>query len=337
MQREFLVAVLLRTLFTIAAAVPACAQYAPGNAQSFQYMPLYNPSFTGVEPFGDLKFSYRYQWSGFGSYSPRYINLGYSTRVVKPLELAHNSPRISEPSALRPENLPRRKRMIHGLGANVFHSKVGAFETIGGSVNYAIHHPLGGTSRLAAGVAMLIEGRKLNIGEVGVRDPDVFYDQLLNGAAPQTSMNLRAGALLYGNRYYLGFSYYPLALKTAGERDLSLIDGIYRGSLQAGVALQLGPDVALKPSLLALILVDDDVVIDYHVKAYFRESIWIGVSYRDIESGMAMVGWNFSDALSASYAYEMSLGPLKQFNDGSHELVLSLRLNNFRKYSQYTW
>src|SRR5690606_13211072 len=111
----------------------------------------------------------------------------------------------------------------------------------------------------------------------------------------------------------------------------------YRASLQAGVSFLLNADVTLKPSILALLQMNDKVTVDYHVKAYFRQNIWLGLSYRDTQSGIALLGWNFNDRLSASYAYEMSLGEFRQFNDGSHELVLSVRLNNVRNYSQYTW
>ena len=93
----------------------------------------------------------------------------------------------------------------------------------------------------------------------------------------------------------------------------------------------------LKPSVLALLQMNNEVSMDYGVKAFFKRNIWLGMTYRDIESGVVIVGWNFNDRLGASYSYEMSLGQFKQFNDGSHELVLGFRLNNFKKYSQYTW
>ncbi|MDQ2656643.1 MAG: type IX secretion system membrane protein PorP/SprF, partial [Bacteroidota bacterium] len=119
--------------------------------------------------------------------------------------------------------------------------------------------------------------------------------------------------------------------------ELAMTQPFYRASLQAGFTVPLNAEVTLKPSLLALIQMNDQVIIDYHVKAYFRENIWLGLTYRDIKSGVALVGWNFNERLSASYSYEMSVGEFKQFNDGSHELVLSLRLDNFKKHTQYTW
>lgn len=315
----------------------AHAQYIPNNAQTFQFMPLFNPAFSGVEHYDDLKFSYRYQWSGFGNYSPRFINLSFNKRLIEPLDLGYNSLRLSKPSALREENLPRAKRMIHGIGGDLFQSQIGILKSVGGDVHYAIHYPLSGGVHFAGGVALLVENRKLDVAEVTVRDPDPFYSHLLNSSTSQTDLNVRAGILLYGQKFYLGLSYFPLVYTVLDASELAMTQAFYRGSVQAGIAFPLNADVMLKPAIIALLQMDNAVAIDYSVKAFFKQNIWLGVTYRDIQSGVAIIGWNFNDRLSAAYSYEMSLGEFKQFNDGSHELVLALRLHNIRKYSQYTW
>ena len=324
-------------MLIVLAKVSVQAQYLPNNAQAFQFMPLYNPAFTGIENFKDLKFSYRYQWAGFGSYSPKFINLSYQTRLVEPLDLSYNSLRLSDPASMSPDNLPRSRRMIHGLGGNLFHSEVGVLKSIGANVNYAIHYPVSKNARLAAGFSLLIENRKLDVGEVTVRDPDPFYNHLLTSSTSQTDLNLRAGIVLYAPDYYIGVSYLPLMYTVLEASELAMTEPFYRGTVQAGVSLYVNPDVTLRPSIMALLQMDNAVALDYNVKAFFRENIWLGLTYRDIKSGVAIIGWNFNERLGAAYSYEMSLGEFKQFNDGSHELVLSMRLNNFKKYSQYTW
>ncbi|HET7178929.1 MAG TPA: PorP/SprF family type IX secretion system membrane protein, partial [Chryseosolibacter sp.] len=158
-----------------------------------------------------------------------------------------------------------------------------------------------------------------------------------NSSTSQTDLNVRAGILLYGQKFYLGLSYFPLVYTVLDASELAMTQAFYRGSVQAGIAFPLNADVMLKPAIMALLQMDNAVAIDYSVKAFFKQNIWLGVTYRDIQSGVAIIGWNFNDRLSAAYSYEMSLGELKQFNDGSHELVLALRLHNIRKYSQYTW
>jgi hypothetical protein len=54
------------------------------------------------------------------------------------------------------------------------------------------------------------------------------------------------------------------------------------------------------------------------------------VTYRDIESFVGILGFNFKSDARASYSYEISSNGMQQFSDGSHELVLSVRLNNFK-------
>jgi type IX secretion system PorP/SprF family membrane protein len=324
-------------LFLLAATL-ARAQYVPNNGQTFQFMPQFNPAFTGVESFNDLKFSYRYQWSGFGSHSPKFVNLGYNTRLISPLDLAYNSPRLSDPRATNPENLPRSRRMIHGLGGNIFLSEIAILKSIGANINYSIHYPVGDKSRFSAGASLLIENRKMDVSQVTVRDSsDPFYNHLLGSSTAQTDLNLRLGVVLYAPDYYFGLTYFPVLYTVLEASALAMAQAFYRGSIQAGVSLPVNAEVTLKPSILALVQMDNSLIIDYHAKAFFKQNVWLGLTYRDIKSGVAILGWNFNEKLSASYSYEMSLGPFKQFNDGSHELVLSMHLNNFKKYAQYIW
>jgi type IX secretion system PorP/SprF family membrane protein len=313
------------------------AQYIPNNSQGYQFMQLFNPAFTGVENFDDLKFSYRYQWAGFGKSSPKFINLSYQKRIRQPVDLAYNAQRLSNFSGLSMEQLPRAKRIIHGLGANIFQSRVGILSSLGGSVNYAINYPLSKTARLALGFTALIENRKLDIASVSVRDPDPYYDYLLRGSTAQTDLNIRAGALLYKENFYIGFSYLPLINIALQASDLAMEKPFYRGSFQTGFSFPFNPDITFKPSLLVLMQMNNELVVDYNVKAYIQNKVLLGLTYRDIQSGAALIGFNINDTFTVSYSFELSLGDFKKFDDGSHELVLAGRLNNLKRFTQYIW
>ena len=312
-------------------------QYVPNNSQAFQFMSLYNPGVSGVENFEDLKLSYRYQWAGFGEYSPKFVNLAFHTRIKKPLDLAYNSIRMSDFSGTSNERLPRGKRMIHGLGVNLFQSRVGVVNSIGGAINYAVNYPLSGKSRLALGASALIENRELDVSEVTVRDPDEFYDYLLRSSTSQTDLNVRVGLLLYQESFYIGVSYLPLVNIALQASDLAMEEPFYRGSFQAGYALPLSAEVTLKPSVVGLVQMNNDLVIDYNLKAFVQNKVWLGLSYRDIESGVAILGFNINNKFTVAYSFELSLGEFRKFDDGSHELVLAARLNNLKRFSQYIW
>src|SRR5687767_10764070 len=91
------------------ASFTLAAQYIPNNSQGYQFMSLFNPAFSGTENYDDLKLSYRYQWAGFGEYSPKFINLAYSKRIKQPLDLSYNAQRLSNYSGSATEQLPRSK------------------------------------------------------------------------------------------------------------------------------------------------------------------------------------------------------------------------------------
>jgi hypothetical protein len=112
---------------------------------------------------------------------------------------------------------------------------------------------------------------------------------------------------------------------------------VYSGSVQGGYSIEFSPDFTLKPSVSGLLIANGGVNMDYNVKAYIQKSSWVGVSYRDIKAAVISVGFNINYLLTASYSYERSFGKFRTFNDGSHELILSLRLNNFKKQAPYTW
>lgn len=313
------------------------AQYVPNNSQGYQFISLFNPAFTGVENYDDLKLSYRYQWAGFGKYSPKFINLAYQKRIKQPLDMAYNSTRLSSYSGGQLEQVPKSKRIIHGLGFNIFQSKVGAIKSLGANMSYALNYPLSKNTRLAFGVAALIENRKLDMNEITVRESDEFYNYLLRSSTSQTDLNVRTGVVVYQENFYLGISYLPLAHVALQASDLAMEEPFYRGSIQAGVAIPLNADVTLKPSILALLQMNNSLVVDYNVKAFIQNKVFVGLTYRDIKSGVALLGFNLNETFTASYSFELSVGDFKKFDDGSHELVLAARLKNLKRFTQFIW
>jgi hypothetical protein len=111
---------------------------------------------------------------------------------------------------------------------------------------------------------------------------------------------------------------------------------IYKASLQTGVALKLSETVDLKPSIVALLNAGGRVNLDYAVKVYMRNLVWAGLMWRDTKTGVAQLGYNINKTFTAGYSYELSTGEWK-FGAGSHELVLGIRLNNFRNQPNYIW
>ena len=314
-------------------SLPGLAQFVPNNSQGFQFMSMYNPAFSGMDEFTDIRLGYRYQWAGLNG-APKYANLSLNTRLKQPFDITTNALRISNLKGL---DIPAKKLLIHGLGVNVFQASYGQVQTIGGGLNYSLHFSLSRKLKLATGVGVIIQNTKIDISKVAVRDPDRYYDYLLSNGFSKTDLNVRAGVLLYSSKFYLGITYLPLIQKSFQLPDSTSEGSIYTASAQAGVSLQFSPAFLLKPSVLAMIYSDNSVAIDYNVKAFVGNRVWFGLSYRDIQAAVIMLGFNVNSALAVSYSYEMSMGKFKTFNDGSHEIVLAVKLNNFKRLDPYTW
>ena len=327
-------------LFCILINLSASAQYLPNSSQAFQFASLYNPAFVGVESFGDLKVGYRSQMTGLGPYAPKFINITGNFRLKQPLDLTTHSLRIGSSKAAGADFIPKSKRIIHGLGLNLFNENVGLFDRLGGGVSYSFNYPLSNKMRLAFGVTAMVENRKLDANEIYLGenpDADELVADLLANGSNQMEMNARGGLLLYTNRFYIGVS--SLSLFSSAIKSSSLEDAepTYRGVVQTGISLPVSEGLLLQPSIVAVMQVDNEFLIDYSLKAQIKQKIWTGVTYRDIEAAVIALGFNFNSLVGVSYSYEMSTGEFKQFNDGSHELVLSLRLNNFKRMAPYTW
>jgi type IX secretion system PorP/SprF family membrane protein len=317
--------------------VGSVAQFIPNNGQAFQFMPLYNPAFTGIESYHDLKLSYRYQWSGFGADAPKFMNLSFTTRLKQPMDLRYHALRSGNPSAAESDNYPKSKTIIHGLGLNVLHETFGAVKRVGAGVQYGFHYSLSKRTRLALGVGVTYDSKSIDFTKATVRDNDTYYDQLASAGASTSTLNGRVGLLVYSQRFYLGFSYLKAWNAVLQSATTAEEEPIYIGTAEAGVSLPMTPDLVFRPSVLVLVPTDNELQIDYNLKAYIQQRLWIGASYRAVKSMVIMAGFHISDALSASYSYEMSMNGFKQFNDGSHELVVGIRLNNFKRQSPFVW
>jgi type IX secretion system PorP/SprF family membrane protein len=242
-------------------------------------------------------------------------------------------------ASIKEVEIPNSKSIIQGLGLNFFDQEVGAISRLGGGVNYAVHYPLSKKVHLSTGLSVSVENTKLKISEIYLgsnADPDPFYG-LVKSGANRTDVNVRAGMLLYSSGFYVGLCYLPV-IQAAIQRSVgNFAEPPYRGVVQAGVSFPLSPLIDLKPSVVGFMQMNNQWMVDYSLKVFMQQKIWGGITYRDTQSGIVMVGFNLNEMLGAAYSYEVSTSAFRQFSDGSHELVLAVRLNNFKRLTPQVW
>jgi type IX secretion system PorP/SprF family membrane protein len=311
-------------------------QYVPNSNQPFQFAPVYNPAFTGIENFMDTKLGYRHQWGAFKENAPQFSNLTLNFRIKQPLDLQTNGLRGSRGDFSR--LVPKSKLNKQGLGFNVFTEKSGPILKYGVGTQYAFHLPVSSKYTFSMGAGVMYEYLKVSgefyWGEENVPDP--IREQVEQGNGNQGQIWARLGVLLYSDKFYIGGTYYAYSMSEESV-GFSFENQFYKGGIQTGYSFPLSDDFEFRPSIWALWLVDNSFAIDYQTKFYFQDKTWFGITYRDVQSGVFTGGFNFNSMLSASYAYEFATGKLRRIAGSTHEIVLSARLKNLKRAKQFTW
>lgn len=313
------------------------AQYLPTTGQPFQFAAVYNPAFTGIDPFGDVKLSYRSQFGGNGANSPSFFNALYQFRLNQPMDAYRNGLRTG--SAIRAKNAPRTMGIVHGMGINLFDEQLGLMGRKGAGISYSFHFPVSESLMLAVGPSVMIENLRINADQIYLganADPDPVQQQILSGQANNTQLNARLGAVLYSRSFFFGVSYLPMLRFDVKDAGWLTANSVAKVAAQTGVSFDLSETVQLKPSIYGVLNEKNRVDLDYGLKIFVRNVIWAGAMYRDTKTGVAQLGVNINKTFTAAYSYEMSTGAW-QFGSGSHELVLGIRLNNYKNLSSYTW
>lgn len=315
----------------------ANAQYVPATNQAFQLGAVYNPAFSGVDRFGDLRLGYRKQWAGFAN-APQFLNLSYNFRLKQPTDLTYHGVRTG---LGRQIPVPAKKLLIMGAGVHAFNEKIGPIDRVGGGFTYSLNFVFSKHIRLATGIGTFIENIKVNQNDLywgeNVDELDPVYKSMANGDPRSTQFSTRLGVLLYGKTFYVGAAYLPLMLTDLTNNDVIIADEYYKASVQAGVSFAIGPESVLRPSIAGLLLEEGTLVLDYNLKFYLKGKTWIGATYRSIKSGVVGLGLNVSSALAFSYSYEFATGDFSGFAGASQDIMLTLRVNNVKKEKPLLW
>ena len=61
---------------------------------------------------------------------------------------------------------------------------------------------------------------------------------------------------------------------------------------------------------------------DINLNAQFNERFWVGASYRNEDAIVGMLGMNITEKLKVGYSYDFTTSELKNYSDGTHEIML---------------
>ncbi|HIN40653.1 MAG TPA: type IX secretion system membrane protein PorP/SprF [Flavobacteriales bacterium] len=302
--------------------MPSFAQQLAQYSQYLHNPILLNPATAGINNNLNLDLSYRNQWTGFTD-APKtsYISVhGLLFKEKQSAVLRTSRPGFT--TVKKTEN-----KMDHGVGGIVITDKYGAFSNTSGYLAYALHLGLTRKLNLSFGLAGGVSNWKMDEQEISLADPnDATYNYLLSQSLSKTFFDLNSGLWVYTSEFYIGYSTSQLLQSQIRSIDIPLeAKANAHHFITGGYKFLINEDLILTPSVLLKFMSPAPATLDINVKANYQNKIWGGLSYRNHDAIVAIIGYNIVDRVNVGYSYDITLSELKNYSSGSHEIVISVK------------
>lgn len=307
------------------------SQEMPRSSQYIFNSYLINPAISGIDNYIDVKLGYRKQWSGLeGAPVTSYIS------VHSPIgdEFVRSSVNSfsgagDNPMSRSYVNTYTSAEPHHGVGFYALNDKAGRLRQTNISASYAYHLGLSTDVNLSLGVSGGFSSLHIDVDRILV---DNASDPLLSADYNnRIRPDLAAGFWLYSPKFFLGGSAKQLLGRRSRivNREVSITayqQPVFYGT--TGYKFFVDEDIAAIPSILLTYWINAPTAIDGNLKLAYQDKFWIGGSYRNNDSFSFLAGVNLASLVNISYSYDVSTSALRSVNNGTHEIVLGLLLNN---------
>lgn len=213
-----------------------------------------------------------------------------------------------------------------GTGFLISEDKIGVHSDLSIYASYAYNLRFRSGAKLSMGLQGGVDILRSDWSKLTILDQN---DPVFNGSEINYFPNFGAGLFYYTEKFYVGLSvpYILTNSKTKTDdyyRDVRHSRNYY---LTAGNVFDIGMKLKIKPSLLLRMEDNMPLAIDLNANFYYDEIIDIGVSYRQGDAVIGILGLQLNKYIKFSYAYDYIISSLTPYTKGSHELMLQYRVN----------
>lgn len=213
-----------------------------------------------------------------------------------------------------------------GAGFSIVHDQIGVSRDLDIAAHYAYHLRLSPTSKLAFGMRAGLSIYSARLSELNYWDTN---DQVFQGDIA----NKPVGKFGFGLYWYDTRSYVGLAVPTiyAADKQIAMnatgvIDDYFTQHfyVNAGHVFTLNESFDIKPSTMVRYTEAAPMEADVNCNVLYRERIWFGLGYRTGDAVVGMLEYQINPMLRIGYAYDMTTSQLRNYTNGSHEVMLGL-------------
>ncbi len=212
-----------------------------------------------------------------------------------------------------------------GVGGILFRDKTGPISRTGMLLSCAYHIQVNKDAYLSFGLEGIMYQHVLNYDELTL---DLPNDQLVtSGLRKDMLYDSNSGIYLYSDKYFAGIS---ISQMIQSKIDMSEINsGLNKLArhyfFHFGYRLEVNEEFDIEPSVLYKAIASAPSQIDINTKVIYKKLIWLGLSYRQKESAVLMLGLQ-KDKYLIGYSYDITLSNIRKYSSGSHEIMLGMNI-----------
>lgn len=280
------------------------AQTEPMYSQYMFNMLGVNPAYAGSREASSFNFFQRSQWIGLQG-APQTTSFSFDQSILN-------------------------KRA--GWGIQFYDDKIGVEKADGINIMGSTRIQVSEKGILSGGLSLGLMNYRIDLMNVTGRftpnDP-AFYSNL-NKWMP----SLGLGVFYNTDNFYAGVSI-PNILKSRLTAFDLIRSGLQKVNqkhifLTTGIVIPINEDLKLKPSTMIKMVEGAPIEADFNTNIWLRDIIGLGVSYRTGDAVIGMAEIQVNQNLRFGYAYDMTISPLKFYNNGSHEIMIRYEIGNFK-------
>ncbi len=220
------------------------------------------------------------------------------------------------------------------LGLNIINDEVGYEKRFYVYGDYSYLVKLNEKTNLRMGLKGGFTNYSHNLSAHSILDPEdpSFVGEIETLFKP----NFGVGAFLYGQRAYVGFSI-PKVVNSKYENNyenFSVAGELRHYFLMAGAVFNMGENIKFKPTMLtkASFTAETGTPLQLDLSGNFliKDKLWLGAMWRSGDSFGFIAQFLFAEKLRVGYAIDFSTTSLKNYNNGTHEIMVSYELR-FKK------
>lgn len=140
------------------------------------------------------------------------------------------------------------------------------------------------------------------------------------------------GAYIHADEWYFGISI-PNFIKTDHYNDYqeSLAEERLHYYFIGGYVVDINPNMKLKPAFLVKAVPGSPLIADFSGNTLIYERLTLGLAYRWGDALSFLSGFQIDERFFVGYSYDYTTTYLKNYNSGTHEIMLRFELKSLSK------